>query len=199
MKKSDNIKERIISAATELIIINNGDIDNISTRSIAQKAGSNAALINYHFGSKNNLMEVCIQRIISGVVSSFRADLNETDSIKRLKNTSKSLVDFLCNNEAISRISILGDMSKPHMNDNTTNTIRGFNRGLSECHIPDEHKRILTFMLTSIIQSIFLRKNLCTDLLQFDFNNKSERDLFIDFMIDRLFLDGGKINENINH
>lgn len=201
MIKSENIKEKLIYAATELITNSTGNIDSISSRAIAESADTSAALINYHFQTKDNLVNICIQRIISGVVLSFKVDTNiETDSIARFKVTAKSVVDFMCENEAISRISILGDMDKPNMNDNTTNTMKGFSRGLSELDMPDGQKQILVFMLTSVIQSVFLRRNMCEELLQFDFENKLERDLFIDFIIDRLFCEGGNKNhENINH
>lgn len=190
MKKLQSIKEKIIGAATELIINSNGNINEITTRAIAEKANTNAALINYHFRTKDNLIEICIQRVISSVVLNFKAETDETNSIKRLKVTTKTVVDFLCNNEAISRISILGDMNNPHMNDNTTNTVKGFTRGLSDSCISEKQKKRLTFMLTAIIQAVFLRKNMCQELLEFDFDKKSERDLFIDFIIDILFAEG---------
>lgn len=189
MKKSEDIKEKIICAATELITVSNGNIDEISTRAIAEKASTSAALINYHFQTKDNLVKICIQRIIGGVVSGFKVNSdtnNEIFNIERYKVTVKSVVDFMCKNDAISRISILGDMENPNINDNTTNTTKGFSRGLSGLSTPGGENKILAFMLTSVIQSVFLRKNMCQELLQFDFGNKSERDLFIDFIIDRL-------------
>ena len=201
MKKSESIKEKLICAAIELITNSNGSITEISTRAIAEKANTSAALINYHFQTKDNLVNICIQRIISGVVLNFKVDTNiETDGIKRFKVTAKAVVDFMCENEAISRISILNDMDKPNMDDNTTNTMRGFSRGLSELDMPGGQKKILAFILTSVIQSVFLRKNMSEELLKFDFENKLERDLFIDFIIDIILNVGGKKqNENINY
>lgn len=186
MKKSEKIKEKIIDVTTEMIINCNGTIEEISTRAIADKADTSPASINYHFQTKDNLISICIQRFIQGVVSSFKPDGNETDYIKRFKKTVKSVLDFLYENDSISRISILDDMRNPSINDNTINTIKGFNNGLKEWDIPQNEKIIMAFIITSVIQSLFLRRHTAIDLLGIDLNSKSSRDDFIDYLIDRL-------------
>ena len=59
-----DIKEKIIDATVSLIESSDGLIENITMRAIAQKADVAVGLINYHFTSKKNLIEICVQRII---------------------------------------------------------------------------------------------------------------------------------------
>lgn len=189
MKKSEELKGKIIEAATELIINSDGDIQKITTRNIAEKANVGVGLINYHFQTKENLIELCVQRIIENVILNFKPSIEENiSSTERLKRVAKMVADFLINNEAVSRISILGDMANPKTDDNTTKTMRGFNLALGECKVAENEKSILIFILTSIMQSIFLRKDICFQLFNINFYDKRERDLFLDFLIDRLFV-----------
>jgi AcrR family transcriptional regulator len=191
MKKSDELKEKIIEVTTEMIINSNGAIERVTTRSIAEKADIGVGLINYHFQTKENLVEICVQRIIGNVISNFRPNVEESlDDIDRLKRVAKMVADFLINNEAVSYISILGDCKSPRTDDNTVKTAKGFSMALGQCEIPYNEKSILTFALTAVMQSIFLRKNMSFELFNLNFNDKKDRDLFLDFLIDRLFVTG---------
>lgn len=191
MKKSDELKEKIIEVTTELIINSNGDIERVTTRSIAEKADIGIGLINYHFQTKENLIEICVQRIIGNVISNFHPIIEENlDGIDRLKRVAKMVADFLTDNESVSSISILGDCKSPRTDDNTMKTVKGFSMALGKCEIPDNEKSILLFALTSIMQSIFLRKNISSELFNFNFKYKKERDFFLDFIVDRLFVGG---------
>jgi AcrR family transcriptional regulator len=188
MKKSDEVKEKIISITTDLIMKGEGNIDEITTRTIAEKADIGVGLINYHFQTKENLIEICIQRVIGKVISGFKPEIDKSlIGIDRLKSVVKMVADFLMNNPSVARISIIGDNRNPKLDDNTMKTVKGFSAALGECNIPDKEKVILLFALTSIIQATFLRKEMCIELLGHDFTNKGERDLFIDFIIDKLF------------
>ena len=56
MAKSKGVKEHIIEVTTDLILQYEGDTDRITARMIAGKADIALGLINYHFGSKENLI-----------------------------------------------------------------------------------------------------------------------------------------------
>ena len=115
MKDKEKVKEAIINATTELIEQSGGEIKNITARSIADKSGVALGLINYHFESKENLIAICVQRIINKVLMSFapdKKDYSEPDGLtdkQRLTVFAQQTFDFLFDNYAIIKISILSD------------------------------------------------------------------------------------------
>ena len=60
-----NQKEKIIAVTTELINENQGDLNMVTARKIADRAKVGLGLINYHFGSKERLITECVQKIIN--------------------------------------------------------------------------------------------------------------------------------------
>jgi AcrR family transcriptional regulator len=58
IQNHSDIKETIIDATISLIESSGGLIENITMRAIAQKADVAVGLINYHFTSKKNLIDV---------------------------------------------------------------------------------------------------------------------------------------------
>lgn len=188
MEKSELAKEKIIAVTIDLIQNADGETHKITTRAIAKRAGIGVGLVNYHFKSKNKLIEICVQRIISDVIKSFKPDVNdELNSISRLKKVTKMVASFLIQNASVSKISILGNMNAPKIVDNTMTTVNGFLFSMEDYNIAKKEKMLLSFALTSILQVAFLRKDIMKENFGFDFNNKKEREIFIDFMIDKLF------------
>ncbi|MEK4511377.1 TetR/AcrR family transcriptional regulator [Paenibacillus anaericanus] len=192
IKKSDEAKQAIIRATTDLIMQSNGNMDEITTRMIAEKAGVGVGLINYHFQTKDNLVEVCVQKIIDDVTDNFRPQLNSNlNTNERLKSVVKMVADFLMGNQALSRISILADQARPAVNDNTMKTIKGLTAVIVNSDgVLRKSDKFSAFALTSVLQSAFLRKDMTTEICGYDFNMKEQRDSFIDLMVDKLFGSG---------
>lgn len=69
---STNIKKHIIEVTTMLIEEYGGDTKNITARLIAEKAGIDLGLINYHFETKDNLITACVQSIIGKIILDFK-------------------------------------------------------------------------------------------------------------------------------
>lgn len=189
MKKADFVKERIIRVTIDLIQESGGNINEVTTRLIAERAGVGVGLVNYHFISKDLLIEQCVQRIINDVIMTFRPDIQKDLSpIERLKTITKLVIEFLLDHPAVSRISILGDYQNPRIIDNTMKTVNGFVLLLKNSNISEKEKEMLLFSLTSILQVAFLRRDISKECFGIDFYNKEERDSFIDLLIDRFFL-----------
>lgn len=193
MKELTNVKEVIIHATTELIRENDGNITKITSRKIAERAEVGLGLINYHFGSKENLITICVQRIINNVVMCFSPDknkYNEKGSLadkERLADWAKQVYDFLFDNYAISSISILGDMQNYQAKSNSVYTQKGFSMAIRN-DIKEDNKRLLTFMLTSTMQVAFLSGSSSNEILGYDLTIKTERDRYIDTLVDILFV-----------
>lgn len=200
MKKSEDMKERIIRAATELIEEGSGKAEKITTRMIADKAGIGVGLIHYHFQTKERLVELCVQRIIGQVIARFKPSGAEAlKGSEALKSVAREVADFLAENPSISRISILGDCAAPTLQDNTARTMQGFAKtfggprgmdsggGTEAGGDADAMLRARLFTLTSTLQAAFLRKDISRELFGYDINDKRERDQFVGWLTDQLF------------
>ena len=208
MKKSDEVKERIIEATTRLIVQSDGDVMDINTRAIAQEAQVGTGLINYHFQTKENLIEICVERMISKVIAAFDPAVQQQQPAARLKQTAKLVFDFLVENPAVSRISILTDHKQPKADDNTMKSTGGMYRvlgGSGDLEVPGASgdpgnpgdpgsaQFLLTFALVSTMQALFLRKEQSGELFGYDIRVKAQRDEALDLLVGTLF--GGREDE----
>lgn len=192
MKETNNVKEKIIHTATELIQEYNGDVAKITLRKISERANVGLGLINYHFGSKEQLITICVQRIINNVVMCFsldKKDYNANDGLnerERLADWAKQVFDFLFDNKAISSISILGDMQNYQLNSNSVYTQKGFSLAVKN-DMDDRTRKLLIFVLTSTMQVAFLSRDVSGEILGYNLENKEERDAYIDSLVGLLF------------
>ncbi|HHV12263.1 MAG TPA: TetR/AcrR family transcriptional regulator [Clostridiales bacterium] len=187
MKNGTNVKEKIINVTTELIQQGSGNIADITTREIAQRANVGVGLINYHFQSKDNLITICVQRIIKQVVIGFSPDAKAYQGDKeRLTDWAARVFGFLFENPAISRISILGDLFDYSMDSNSVRTQKGFGLAMKK-EVGESDKRMLSFILTSAMQTAFLSSKASVELLGYDFNEPSDRKAFITRLVAVLF------------
>ncbi len=184
MHNHSNIKEKIISTTISLIKRSDGLVENITVREIAQKADVAIGLINYHFGSKKNLIEICVQRIISQVMQTFsgtdnsadKEDLADKNKIDMASFTT-SVFTFLVNNPEISKISMLGDLSQPSLESNSSVSYKAIFKALPDTE-QENIRKIKAFMLLSTIQSAFLNRLITNKLLGFNLNSQDDYDRF---------------------
>lgn len=191
MVARNDAKNAIIDATMELIQESGGNVEDLTIRAIAERSNVGVGLINYHFQTKDHLIEIAVQRIIGDVISSFKPNLNpDLSSLEQLKIVVKSVADFLAAQPSVSKVSILGDYKTPKTFDNTMQTVKGFGLSLRNENIPDKNKTLLMFTLTSVLQAIFLRRDLSGELFGYDFNDKSQRDELIDLIIGHISWEG---------
>jgi len=191
MKNMNDVKENIISVTTELIEQSNGNIKNITARAIAEKAGVGLGLINYHFGSKDNLVATCVQRIIGKVIMGFSTEKEYANDKERVTAWAIYVFDFLFEHPAISRISILGDLQNYTIKCNSVYSQKGFMLALTK-DIEDKDKPLLSFILTAAMQTAFLSGTAAKELLGYDFMKQTDRIAFIKKLVTTIFDDNRK-------
>lgn len=79
--------EKIIQAATDLIVQSGERVEEITVRDVCKRAGVGLGLVNYYFGSKEALIEACVERIVRKIVRRFeemRTQTAEKDPFERL-------------------------------------------------------------------------------------------------------------------
>jgi AcrR family transcriptional regulator len=84
--KNSNSKEQLISAVIKLLS-ESEEPANITARQIAAEAGTNLAMINYYFKSKDELLNVAIGKIIENSAEKFRtpaADIPPKEQLREM-------------------------------------------------------------------------------------------------------------------
>lgn len=188
MKKSEIVRDKLIQTTIDLMIQSNGDINEVTTRKITETAEVGVGLLNYHFKSKDKLIEEAVQQFISKQISNFRPNYNDdTNPIDKIKQSVAGVNTFLLDNESISKISILNDHINPSTQDNTMNTLHGIRNALKDYDGTEEEKNLLLFALISFSQNLFLRKDELQSIFGFDYQNEQQRNKVFSLVIERLF------------
>lgn len=102
-------------------------MEEITVREICKRAGVGLGLVNYYFGNKDKLIELCVERMINGIVENFQHIREKTEELtpfEKLEYLGNMTLDFLFEHYAVSKISVLTDMKTPKDNDNTGRTDR---------------------------------------------------------------------------
>ena len=182
MDNKDN-KEIIIQATIDLINERGEQMDDITVREICKRAGVGLGLVNYYFGNKDKLIEVCVERIVNGIVDTFRAIRKKTEGLtafEKLASLGDMTFTFLFEHYAVSKTSILSDMRMPKENDNTHRTYLAYLPLVSACR-PDWDQETLarkTYYLIAVMQQSFLRHKVIMQRYGIDLTAPEERRAF---------------------
>ncbi len=176
-------KEAIIQATIELIEENGEHLEEITVREICKRAGVGLGLVNYHFENKDKLVELCVERIINGIVEQFQSIRKKTEGLspfEKLEYLGNMTLDFLFEHYAVSKISVLTDMQTPKDNDNTHRTYTAYLPLVADCR-PDWDESTVkrkTFCLITVMQQMFLRYEIISQTLGVDLRQKENRKNF---------------------
>lgn len=173
-------KDSIIQATIALIEEKGEDLETITVREISKKAGVGLGLVNYHFGNKDKLIELCVEHIVNGIVEQFQSIREKTEGFtpfEKLEYLGNMTFDFLFEHYAVSRISALTDMKNPKTGDNTHRTYAAYLPLVAACRPDwDEHTvKRKTFCLISVMQQTFLRYKTTSAILEIDLSQKENR------------------------
>lgn len=176
-------KERIIQATIDLINEKGEQINDITVREICKKANVGLGLVNYHFGNKDRLIELCVEHIVNGIVDRFHSiqkEIEECTPFEKLNYLGNMTFTFLFEHYAISKISILSDMRMPKEDDNTHRTYLAYLPLMSACR-PDWDEKTLerkTLSLITVMQQSFLRYKVIMQFYGIDLTLPEERRSF---------------------
>jgi len=177
--KQPKVKEKIIETTIRLIKENEGDLSNISTRVIAKEANVANGLMNYHFKTKEELITIAVQRIISEVVDSYEPPVDHASTFEERLVTSATIVfEFLFLNPAVSRISMLDDYNKKDGWGNTLKSQISIKNSIYN-DLEGKERDLFAFILVSSMQAAFLSSSNSVPLMGYNLNVKEERHEFI--------------------
>ena len=190
-KNEIEARKKIISTTTKLIK-KHGDTTKITVRDIAEISKVGVGLINYHFQTKENLINLCVQRIISQYIEEIEmlySNLHMNPSDK-LRYIFKSMASYISLNPGISRISMLTELSLGSIGDNTDHSTKLHLKELRKIWDGNKSDREIHMLLHIFMSSVhvaFLRSHILKENIGMDFYNKEQREDFIDTLFDEVF------------
>ncbi len=100
---AERTKDRILRAADSLF----GELgfDATTTRDIAERSGINKALIHYHFGKKDELLETLLEGYYARLSRALAGALGERSGLAaQIEDVLDAYADFLAENRSFTRI-----------------------------------------------------------------------------------------------
>lgn len=190
MKATDlETREKIMKCTLELVK-SEKDYSKITIRRIVSAAGVSLSAVNYHFGSKERLINEVIEKPIFEFLSSGVNPYEKyaADPVKMLKEAVKLPARYLAENPNISRVSILSDMTAPIDSDLTGQTIN-YLMPAAGAALPGMDEKAIgleLWSLISLIQTAFLRSRAFSRMTGVDFFSDEDRDAFLEKYVDIL-------------
>ncbi len=187
-RKSIQTKDKIIRAMIELIDTKN--TGEITLRDVAKATGIGIGLVNYHFGTKENLIDIAVDTFISETTSNGEASLDafQLAPVDKLKISIKGYADFLTVHPKISRLSIMKAMMNESSDKASEHGIKYYIPILKEIFRDKDEKDlcIILHQLVSTIQMTFLRSGEMKDLIDIDFFNEVQRESLVEKLVNNL-------------
>lgn len=155
MKEDNGLKQTLMQAAKELLQESEKP-EELTSRQIAARAGTNAAMINYYFGSKEELVTKAVGEILDFSSYIFRAPADPSVPPKeKLRRVLKQICSVVLRYRRYTRVYV------PHiLLENEIDLplyilpqIRehfGMGKGEAEC-------RVIAYQLVSFLQLVFYR------------------------------------------
>lgn len=188
-----NCKEKLIQTTIHLINKYDGDVTKVTVREITSDSGVSVGLLHYHFKDKENLINLCVQKIIAEVVHSFHPEMNQFNHLpcyeagkERLKYAAKQVFYFLFKNPSICKISIINDYAFYTKNTNSSSSIQGFSSIIGDAIQDEMKKERIAFYVTNSMQVAFLKAQTDPIYLGYNFQDGVDRARFIDDLIDTM-------------
>jgi len=185
VQKGENMdsKEVIIQATISLIEERGEAVDSITVREICKRAKVGLGLVNYYFENKDKLIDLCVEKIINGIVDKFAAIREQTKDCtpyEKLERLGNMTLTFLFEHYAVAKISIMTDMRTPKEYDNTHRTYLAFLPLVAACRPEWDTERIerATYCLITAMQQAFLRHEIILITQGVNLLNAEERKVY---------------------
>jgi len=194
MRNTDLETKMLIMDVTIRLIREYRDVSKVTIREICSRANVGTGTVNYHFQTKENLINQCVQSIIGNIISGFDdlAEGLDMNSFEKLRFLFKTNIKFMVENVGISRVSILSDLISGSENDNSMQTREAYLRLLRRIYDDQktdaELKSILNIAVASM-QISFLRMEIIKKVDGLDLTTEEGRDRFMDTFMERIFHD----------
>jgi AcrR family transcriptional regulator len=186
MTKEDlEAKERILQTTME-ILNEVENVDTITMRKIAERAQVGIGLINYHFQSKDNLMNEAVGRLMGDQAARWYKpyDEAEVDSVSRLKMLLIDTANIAFRYEKLSRITVSHALLQGNMEP--AQLILPILRDIFGGSKDETELRLIAFQLITTMQVIFLRAPAFRLYSGIDIFNEEQRSKSIEIIVENI-------------
>jgi AcrR family transcriptional regulator len=177
-------KKRILQAAMELL--NEQEPEIITVRQIAERAQVGVGLINYHFKTKDNLLNEAVGGSMSEVAAQWLQanESEQNDPVLRLKNLLKETSAIGVHFPAQLRVSISFELQ--HGNFSVAQMLIPILREIFGMSKTEKELRVLAFQIITPLQFASLRNDTFRSYAGIDLFNEEQRNTTIDMLIDNI-------------
>lgn len=192
MESKNTTRERILQAT--LGIIGSEGVQNVTTRKIAAAADVNIAAINYHFGSKDNVINEALKILINKFVRSYDyLDDFTVSPEQRLKNFLMSFADAALEYPDVFRNFINQAMNSNHESFEYIEFMKKI--GLEKLKLilreitqiqDDDILLMKIFQMFSSLEFPVLLGNQMESFSKFDYNDKEYRYKYVELLLKSL-------------
>ena len=184
--KTEITKEKLIAAA-EKLISNCDDPFKVTSRQIAEESGMQAAMINYCFGSRENLIYEVFHRYYKAALKDahvekiLTSNLSPKDKLKKLHylvakflvenhKLTKAISSLILFERDLSEESVSYGLVKEHFNGTRT----------------DKECRLIAYEMSTMMQLMIYRKDDIKNGMGIDLDKDRQLKHYIDMRIDLL-------------
>jgi len=175
-------KKRILQAAIELI--NEQEPETVTVRQIAERAQVGVGLINYHFQTKDNLLNEAVGGSMSDVAIQWLQANEQGDPVLRLKNLLKETSSIGVRFPAQLRVSISYELQ--HGNFSVAQMIIPILREIFGMTKNEKELRVLAFQIITPLQLASIRNDAFRVYAGIDLFNEEQRNATIDILVDNI-------------
>ena len=172
-------RDALLESAVTLIREADSSAD-VTVRHIVDRAGANLNAVNYHFGSKVDLVREAV-RVVIGDYFRARGTTPGSTGHGLLANMVR-ICDFLFDEPVAARLALRSELDADGAGQSlTSETMAAFLELLRQAdpELPAEEARFRVWTMTAVIHQCVLRPGGCAAWLGIDLRDKPERDLLL--------------------
>ena len=185
-------REKMIDSTLD--IIKEEGFQKVTVRKIAQRAGVNIASVNYHFGSKDAVINEALLQVTKNLMTCFEILKDkDLDAQTRLRKFLQDYTDVIENSPDIIRCFISQLINHIDINVAYGEYLKAEGFQLLEATLGDllpgengSARKMLAVQLMCCIGYPTLMGSFLTDVTDFDYSSREQRYKYLEVLIDRI-------------
>ncbi|MDE5756426.1 MAG: TetR/AcrR family transcriptional regulator [Clostridia bacterium] len=181
-------KDAIIDEAIAILEEKGDDPQKLTIRELAGRLGIGVGLVNYHFGSKEVLVNRCVKKMIMAIVEEFhkvRTSLAYMKPKEKLNYLCLMTFDYLYTKPNVSKVALIYDLGNTSNDDTTSELIDAYIPIVKDCKpsYDDQKAYLIASRVIYIIEQSFLRTDVIRLRSGVDLNNSEERKEYLENLL----------------